>query len=253
MSDHLTQDRRDFIERKLSAEGSVKASELIELFSVSSETIRKDFLYLERKGVAKKTYGGAVSSHTMFEPSFKEKSVKALDEKTRIAAKTLERIENGMSLILDGGSTVFALARALAIKKDLTVFTNGLKAAQILDEFGITTYVLGGMVRHNSNSIVGSWAMRSLAEIRVDMAILGTSGFFDRPGPCVENFFEADLKRAMIRAGNRVLVLGDASKSTTQAVIEFAKWQEIDEFITDSRIDGKILEIIRQSTDVSVV
>jgi DeoR/GlpR family transcriptional regulator of sugar metabolism len=49
------------------------------------------------------------------------------------------------------------------------------------------------------------------------------------------------------------MVLGDASKSTTQAVIEFAKWQEIDEFITDSRIDGEILEAIRRSTDVLVV
>ncbi len=253
MSDYLTQERRDFIERKLSVEGSVKASELAELFAVTSETIRKDFVYLERKGVAKKTYGGAVSSSTMYEPSFKEKSVTNLDEKTRIASKALDRIENGMSLILDGGSTVFTLARALAIKKDLTVFTNGLKAAQILDEFGITTYLLGGMIRHNSNSIVGSWAMRSLAEIRVDMAILGTSGFFDRPGPCVENFFEADLKRAMIQAGNRVVVLGDASKSTTQAVIEFAKWQQIDEFITDSRIDGDLLATIRQSTAVTVV
>lgn len=253
MSDYLTQDRRDFIEKKLDVEGSVRVCELTELFAVSSETIRKDFIYLERKGVAKKTYGGAVSSNTAYEPSFKEKSVKNLDEKTRIASQALERIENGMSLILDGGSTVYALARALAIKKDLTVFTNGLKAAQILDEFGITTYVLGGMIRHNSNAIVGGWAMQNLSEIRVDMSILGTSGFFDRHGPCVENFYEADLKRAMIRAGNQVLVLGDADKSTTQAVIEFAKWHEIDEYITDTRIDSAIVETIRQSTHVTAV
>jgi DeoR family fructose operon transcriptional repressor len=148
---------------------------------------------------------------------------------------------------------VFTLARALAIKKDLTVFTNGLKAAQILDDFGITTYMLGGMIRHNSNSIVGGWALRNLAEIRVDLAILGTSGFCDREGPCVENFFEADLKRAIIHAGNRIIVLGDAEKSTTQAVIEFAKWPEIDEFITDKRIDSEILDTIRQSTHVTAV
>lgn len=253
MSEHLAQDRRDIIEKKIYAEGSVKASELAELFAVSSETIRKDFIYLERKGVARKTYGGAVSSHTAYEPSFIEKSVTNLDEKTRIAAKALERIENGMSLILDGGSTVFTLARALAIRKDLTVFTNGLKAAQILDEFGITTYVLGGMIRHNSNSIVGGWALRNLAQIRVDLTILGTSGFQGRQGPCVENFHEADLKRAMIHAGNRVIVLGDAAKAATQAVIEFAKWQEIDEFITDGRISGEEADRIRQSTLVTAV
>ncbi len=253
MSDHLTQERRDYIEKKLIAEGSVKAAEMADLFSVSSETIRKDFIYLEQKGVAKKTYGGAVSANTPFEPSFKEKTSKNLEEKNRIAAKALERIENGMSLILDAGSTVYALARALAIKKDLRVFTNGLRAAQLLDDFGITTYLLGGMIRHNSNSLVGAWALRSLSEIRVDLAILGTSGFYDRPGPCVENFPEAELKRAMINAGNRVIVLGDADKATTQAVIEFAKWEDIDEFITDSRIDSVVLDRIRQSTGVTVV
>ena len=253
MSDHLTQDRRDYIEKKLHAEGSVKASELAELFAVTSETIRKDFIYLEQKGVAKKTYGGAVSSHTAHEPSFIEKSVKNLDEKTRIAAAALDRIENGMSLILDGGSTVFALARALAIKKDLTVFTVGLKAAQILDDYGITTYMPGGMIRHYSNTIIGGWALRNLAEIRVDIAILGTSGFLGREGPCVENFQEADLKRAMIQAGNRVIVLGDADKSASQAVIEFAKWQDIDELITDKRIDSAVMDTIRQSTAVTAV
>lgn len=253
MSDLLTHDRRDYIERKLHAEGSVKASELAELFAVSSETIRKDFIYLEQKGVAKKTYGGAVSSHTAHEPSFVEKSVKNLDEKTRIAAAALERIENGMSLILDGGSTLLTLARALAIKKDLTVFTVGLKAAQILDEYGIITYMPGGMIRHYSNTIIGGWALRNLAEIRVDIAILGTSGFFGREGPCVENFQEADLKRAMIQAGNRVIVLGDADKAASQAVIEFAKWHEIDELITDKRIDSDMLDTIRQSTAVTAV
>ena len=253
MGDLLTQDRRDYIEKKLNTEGSVKASELAEFFSVTSETIRKDFIYLEQKGVAKKTYGGAVSSKTAYEPSFIEKSVKNLEEKNRIASKALERIENGMSLIIDGGSTAFALARLLAIKKDLTVFTVGLKAAQILDEYGITTYLLGGMIRHNSNTIVGGWALRNLAEIRVDIAVLGTSGFFDRQGPCVENFHEADLKRAMIQAGNRVIVLGDAEKAATQAVIEFAKWQEIDEFITDRRMDAQLLDTIRQSTTVTAV
>lgn len=253
MSDHLTLDRRDYIEKKLQTEGSVKASELVGLFAVSSETIRKDFIYLEQKGVAKKTYGGAVSSKIAYEPSFTEKSVKNLEEKTHIAAKAIERIENGMSLILDGGSTAYALARGLAIKKDITVFTVGLKAAQILDEYGIATYLLGGMVRHNSNTIIGGWALRNLAEIRVDLAILGTSGFFDRQGPCVENFHEADLKRAMIQSGNRVIVLGDADKSTSQAVIEFAKWSEIHEFITDKRIDSEIMDTIRQSTVVTAV
>ena len=158
-----------------------------------------------------------------------------------------------MSLILDAGSTVFALAKALAIRHDITVFTNGLKAAQVLDEYGINTHLLGGKIRHNSNSIVGGWALRSLREIRVDLAVLGTSGFCNRSGPCVENFPEAELKREMIRSGNKVFVLGDSSKSVRQPVIEFAKWHEIDVLITDKGIGNDALEYIKKNTSVIIV
>ena len=250
---YLTQERRNYIKKRLLAEGSIKVAELSEFFHVSSETIRKDLICLEREGVAKKEYGGAVVPGNVREPSFTEKAITHPDEKSRIAAKALERIECGMSLILDAGSTIYTLAKALAIRNDITVFTNGLKSAQILDEYGITTYLLGGMIRHNSNSIVGSWALRSLCEIRVDIAILGTSGFCDRSGPCVENFPEAELKKAMIRAGNKTLVLGDASKADTQAVIEFAGWEDIDEFITDGRIAPDIREKISEKTIITVV
>ncbi len=252
MSIHLMQERRGYIEKRLMAEGSIKISELTRFFDVSSETIRKDLLFLEEKGVAKKAYGGAVSVSSAIEPSFKEKSVTHLAQKTRIATAALGYIESGMSLILDAGSTVFALAKALAIKKDITVFTNGLKAAQVLDEYGISTHLLGGKIRHNSNSIIGSWALRNLREIRVDLAILGTSGFRDRRGPCVENFPEAELKSAMIDAGNKVLVLGDSSKATRQPIIEFAKWKDIDALITDDGIGEDALRNIKEQTAVIV-
>jgi DeoR/GlpR family transcriptional regulator of sugar metabolism len=253
LSLHLMQERRSYIEKRLAAEGSIRVAELARLFGVSSETIRKDLLFLEEKGLAVKAYGGALALGGASEPSFTEKSVTHIEEKKRIAQAALMSIESGMSLILDSGSTLFILAQALAIKKDITVFTNGLKAAQLLDEYGITTYVLGGQVRHNSNAIVGSWAKRSLSEIRVDLTVLGTSGFRDRGGPCVENFVEAELKCAMRDAGNRVIVLGDSSKAQAQAVIEFADWSDIDELITDHNIGSDVLEKIKEKTTVTVV
>ena len=253
LSNHLVQERRDYIKKRLIADGSIKVSELSSFFDVSTETIRKDLICLERQGVAKKEYGGAVALREAFEPSFKLKAVTHLEEKTSIANEALGRIESGMSLILDAGSTVFTLAKALAIRKDITVFTNGFKAAQVLDEYGITTYVLGGRIRSNSNSIVGNWALRNLQEIKVDLVVLGVSGFAGRDGPCVEGFSEAAIKTAMIESGSRAIVLGDASKAKKQALVEFAKWKDVDELITDSRIEQDILDRIRQQTTVTVV
>lgn len=253
MSNHLMQERRNYIKKRLIADGSIKVSELSSFFDVSTETIRKDLKYLEQEGVAKTEYGGAVALRGAFEPSFKIKSVTHLEQKTKIANEAIKRIESGMSLILDAGSTVFTLAKALAIRRDITVFTNGFSAAQVLDEYGITTYVLGGKIRSNSNSIVGNWALRNLREIKVDLVVLGTSGFEDRQGPCVEGFSEAAIKAAMIESANRVIVLGDASKAKKQAVVEFAKWSDVDELITDSRIEQSAVDKIREQTIVTVV
>ena len=133
------------------------------------------------------------------------------------------------------------------------MFTNGFKAAQVLDEYGILTYVLGGKIRSKSGAIVGNWALRNLQEIKVDLAVLGTSGFEGRQGPCVEGFSEAAIKTAMIESAGRVIVLGDASKSKKQAIVEVAKWSEVDELITDSRIEKSVVDKIREQTAVTVV
>jgi len=246
MNTTLIDERRQFIEKKLVAEGKIRIAELSKLFSVSSETIRKDLIYLEEKGIAKKGYGGAVVVNELLEPSFLEKHEKFQEEKTRIAKAALDFITDGMIVLLDAGSTVYTLANMLALKKNLTVFTNSPKSAQVLDDYKIKTYLLGGEIRNNSNALVGGWTVRALSEINADIAVLGTSGFNERQGPCVENFEEAEVKKAMIKSANKIVILGDSSKSKTYSMIEFAKWDAADAFITDKNIDSKTKEEIEE-------
>ncbi len=250
MSIKLVEERRQYIEKKLIAEGKIIVSELSEFFNVSSETIRKDLLYLEEKGIAKKGYGGAVVANSLIEPSITEKYNKYQDEKNDIAKKAIEYISDGMILLLDAGSTTYAFAKMLALKNNLTVFTNSPRTAQILDDYKIETYLLGGRIRSNSNAIVGGWALREIREIRADAAILGTSGFKDRLGPCVENFEEEEIKQAMIESANKIIVLGDSSKSKTYSMIEFAKWEDVDFFVTDKNIDNETKEKIEETTEI---
>ena len=252
MNNTLINERRNFIERKLLAEGRIKVAELSELFNVSSETIRKDLLFLEEKGVAKKGYGGAVIANDLIEPSFKEKTFKFKEEKTKIAKAAMNFLTDGMVVMLDAGSTVYTFAKMMALKKNLTVFTNSPKAAQALDDFKIKTYLVGGEIRNNSNALVGGWAVRAVSEIKADVAILGTSGFAGREGPCVENFEESEVKKAMIKSANKLIVLGDSSKAKTNSLIEFAKWRDVDAFVTDARLDEAIHQEIASQTEVVI-
>jgi DeoR/GlpR family transcriptional regulator of sugar metabolism len=253
MSTRFPQERRDYIEKKLRSEGKIRVSELSALFDVSSETIRKDLKYLEEKGIAKKGYGGAVIANERLEPSFIEKTIKSRDEKERIAKAVVELIEDGQIIIMDAGSTVYTVAGMLGLKKDISVFTNAPKTAQVLDDFKIKTYLTGGEIRSNSNALVGGWAVRSLSEIKADVAIIGTSGFQDREGPCVENFPEDEIKKAMIKSANMVIVVGDATKATNSSMIKFCDWEDVDVFVTEKTLPIEAQEYIGKKTKLVLV
>lgn len=254
MMKRLTRERRNEIAQKLITDGKISVNLLSKEYGVSIETIRKDLIWLETKGIAKKSYGGAIVSTELMEQNFLEKAIKNQQEKEQIAKKAAELVNDGDVVILDSGSTVFVIAKQLVlIKKNLTVFTNSLKAAQCLAEANIKTYMLGGEVRNTSYASTGSWAVRSLSEIRADIAFLGTSGFQRRGGPCIENFNESEVKNSIIRAANQVIVVADSSKSECDAMIQFAPWEEIDTLITDKKIDKQVLAALENKTKVIVV
>lgn len=253
MNSRFPQERRNYIENKLRSEGRIGVSELSSLFDVSSETIRKDLKYLEKKGIAIKGYGGAVIANERLEPSFIEKTIKSKQEKERIAKAAVEQIEDGSILVMDAGSTVYMVAGMLGLKKEISVFTNAPKTAQILDDYKIKTYLLGGELRSNSNALVGGWTVRALNDIRADVAIMGTSGFEGREGPCVENFAEDEIKKAMIKSANKIIVVGDAKKADNSSMIKYCDWDEVDIFITDKSLPKYIQTQIQSKTKLILV
>ena len=245
--------RRDEIAKSLMQDGQISTQALAREYGVSVETIRKDLLYLQKSGIAKKGYGGAVVCTEWNEQSFGQKSIEHQAEKARIAGRALDFVCDGDIVIQDSGSTVAALARLLLNKKRLTVFTNSLYAAQTLSPADSRVYLLGGAVQPTSNASTGHWALQALGEIRANTAFLGTSGFYGRSGPCVENFGESEVKKAMIAAANKTVLLADSSKERQDAMIRFAGWEDIDLWITDGGIGGKTLDGISDKTEVIVI
>ncbi len=249
-----TQRRRDELAEVLLRDGHINASEQAALFGVSHETIRKDIIYLENIGLARKGYGGAVVSPEEAEQSFSEKYVENQDQKRRIAVAARACIEEGDAILLDSGSTVYALARLLCVQPaGVTVFTNSLKAAQLLQEGGVHTYLLGGRVRASSGAVTGTWALEQLSQIRVQKAFLGTSGFARRQGPCIESFEEAQIKQAMMACAQQKILLGDSGKARRSTLIQYACWQELDMMITDRGLDEETGKEIAQHVRVMTV
>jgi DeoR family fructose operon transcriptional repressor len=159
-----TEDRRNRLAEILISQGSVKVGVLADSFDVSTETIRKDLIYLESKGIVRKSHGRAVpaSNFLDIERPFEKKNIEKTDIKNRIAQAAIDLIPDKGVLILDTGSTVYSLARLLVLKKGLTIFTNSISNVQAIAGSENDVYILGGKIRSTSMASVGSWGVRRL-------------------------------------------------------------------------------------------
>ncbi|GAV22454.1 DeoR/GlpR family DNA-binding transcription regulator [Carboxydothermus pertinax] len=212
--------------------------ELSQYLAVSEATIRRDLKELEKARLINRTHGGAMALHGVnFELTFREKEDKFKQEKEAIAQKALEFIEEGDTIILDSGTTVFQLAQRLKNFARLTVVTNSLIIAQELQlTSGIEVHLTGGILRRETLALVGPIAEESLEQIRVDKAFIATNGIDLKEGLTTPTLAEAAVKRKMIKAAKEVFLLADHSKAGKVTFARFAKITDLNHFITDSGI-----------------
>lgn len=211
--------------------------ELCQQFKVSSATIRNDLRDLETAGLLIRTHGGAmVKTKTGLEPDMSLRKVQNLDEKRRIAAAALRLVEDGDTIILDTGTTTCELARLLGEKRNLTVVTNDLPIALLLEEFEEVRVVLvGGMVRKKFHCTVASSfsGMNALSGLAVDKAFMAANGFSLEKGASTPDMNHSETKKLMISIAARVILLFDSSKMGRNSFAIFAPLDRIDVVVTD--------------------
>ncbi|MDR3644271.1 MAG: DeoR/GlpR family DNA-binding transcription regulator [Clostridia bacterium] len=252
MANSLTAERRNKLAQILVSKGSVKVGELAEMLEVSTETIRKDLIYLQSEGIAKKSHGGAVASSGLLERPLSARSLENVDAKAKIAQAAIEMIPNNGVIILDSGSTTYNIAKLLTIKKGITVITNSISIVQVLSGTDNKTYSLGGEMRGSSMALVGLWTINALSLVNADIAFLATDGFLFRAGPCTASFDEAEVKKAMVRSSKKSVVVCDNSKFKKDALIQFCEWKEIDQLITDQNAPESGIKELSTITSVKI-
>lgn len=227
--------------------GRVEVTALADSLGVAAETVRRDLTALERRGSLRRVHGGAIPVERLeVEPTLATRSGRLTEVKRRIAARALDELPNGGSIILDAGSSTLAVAELLPPDIDLTVLTNSLAAATVLSTHpGITLYLLGGRVRGTTGASVGEWATGPLADVTVDVAIMGTNGLSVARGLTTPDQSEALVKRAMVAAARRCIVLTDSSKAGDDHLHRFAQLTDLDLVITDTDLDDDVAAEIR--------
>ncbi|MFC6124260.1 DeoR/GlpR family DNA-binding transcription regulator [Phytobacter sp. SCO41] len=253
-------ERRNKIVDLVNAQGSVLVIDLSNTFGISEVTIRADLRLLEEKGLVTRFHGGAAKPGThMMESDNQEVTLEdryklASDPKKRIAQAATGMIEEGMTVILDSGSTTMLIAEALAKKSNITVITNSLPAAFTLsDNKDITLVVCGGTVRHKTHSMHGTIAERSLQGISADLMFVGADGIDTTNG--ITTFNEGySISGVMAAAAHKVVAVLDASKFNRRGFNQVLPMDKIDCVITDEGISERDkVALNKMGKDVMIV
>ena len=203
--------RHNEIVQRLHAAGSVSVGELAQSFGVSHETIRRDLKLLADQGHLDVVHGGA-ACRGMMEPSIAQRGEENAEGKAAIARAAVGLIGNATSVLIDSGTTTEALARELALKPGLTIFTNSLNHALTLCRIaGNRVVMLGGEVDNNDEATFGTGTATGLDAVRADVAFIGVGGFAEDGGMTDYSVIAAETRGRMLLAA-RAYLMADQTK-----------------------------------------
>lgn len=231
--------RQQTILQLLDARGKVNIARLSGQFSVSEMTVRRDLSRLEDDGLLRRTHGGAVRLQSgSFEPPLALRSRLHAGAKRAIAAVVATQVEDGQTLVLDGGSTGIAIAEAL-VGRAVTVCALNFQAAAVLASSPETTVMVpGGQLRYGEQSLVGPAAERTLSDHRFDTFVMTSSALDAAAGVTEWNVADAAVKRAALASSSRCVLACDSSKFGQTAFARVAGLDQIDAIVTDSDLDA---------------
>ena len=234
------EERLELILKDLNRYGKLNVKDLSEKFKVTPMTIRRDLGILEEKGLLLKSYGGALSKESLsHDKLYSTRKKENLAIKKKIAAEALLFIKNGMTILLDAGTTNYELAKFLVESsiKDLVIITNDLKIACVLAEkqfFQIV--VLGGIIENENILTCGSMAVSMLKDFEIDACFVGTQSISDKFEIRTPNIAKVELKRTYIEKSQQRFLLADSTKFEKSKLYKICDLKDFHYIITDKKI-----------------
>jgi DeoR/GlpR family transcriptional regulator of sugar metabolism len=237
--------RRDKIIELLQHNKQIVVKELAQQLQVSEGTLRGDLRMLEEDGVLERTHGGAVLSRSRAvskEYRHSTRSELNHEEKRAIGQRAANLVTRGQCILLDASSTVLELAKELVEYDYLTVVTNGLEAAMVLNQNPrINVILIGGVLRAGSRTIEGVLGRNILEGIHADQFFTSSEGLSLEEGMTDFSLYEAELKKLMTANARRTIALVDHTKLGRRSIATSVQMKDVHTLITDAKADQKFL------------
>ena len=232
------EERRSKLLELVRERGFAALPDLAELLTVSESTVRRDLEALEDAGHAKRTHGGVFYTGASPKlPHFDQLQPANWDKKRAVARRAAELICDGDTVLLDGGTTTYEVARLL-VGRPLQIVTNSLPVANLFASNATTDLVLlGGYVYPRTGVSLGPYANEMLERLNVRRTVLSVAGINER-GFYNSNLLLVETERAMMKAGEEVIVVADSTKFGHQSLSHLAPLNEASQLVVDDGISA---------------
>ncbi|HTW09076.1 MAG TPA: DeoR/GlpR family DNA-binding transcription regulator [Acidimicrobiales bacterium] len=254
-SSRLPARRRADLVKFVEEHGHATVSVLAEALDVSGDTVRRDLQYLDQQGVLVRSFGGVARRDELarFDPPFLARTRANSDAKAAIGRLAATLVSDRQTLIINGGTTTLALARALKGKKDLTVVTNNLHLPDNIPADAVSQlHILGGQFRMRSFATLGPIELPDAQGGRThvfhaDLAFIGVGGVSEEGGFTGGDLRESSAIRHMMERAERVVVLADSSKFGRTAFAHIGPLSVADVIITETAPSAAVRAALTES------
>jgi DeoR/GlpR family transcriptional regulator of sugar metabolism len=252
----ILRERRERILRALQS-GGASVRDLAQALDVSESTIRRDLQLLDRNGELTRTYGGAVLLPRAVVNHDEDVGAEEIEQpfdntsdfamKNAMAVKAAALVEDDSVIILDIGTTTPLVARALKGRPVTIITSNVAVLDELRDDDAVRLVMLGGVLRRNYHTLVGSLTELALSQVSADLVFLSCTGV--RPsGHIVDNMaVEAPIKQSMIAAADRVVLLASEQKFPGTGALRLCSIKDVDVLITTEGAHQETVNICREA------
>lgn len=240
-------ERARLIAEEVLQHASVRVVDLVERFGVSGETIRRDLELLERQGLVRRVYGGAVDARQNPVQLYHSRKRHRIAAKRAIGGLAATLVQDGETLIVDVGTTALSFAMQLFEKKRLTVITPSLQVALLLKRNSDARVILtGGDLESDEAYLTGPIAEEVFQRFHANRAFVAAGGLsFDR-GLTDYSDAEVQVRKVMLQSASQIIGLVDSSKMGVRATSVIADITALDVMVTDSAISTEMKRGIEQ-------
>lgn len=242
----LKEERFEIILNELQNKKKVKFEDLAVQINVSEDTIRRDIDILHRNGLLSKARGGAILREK--DPlTFHDRQSFLTKEKDIIALKTQQFLKNGMTVFMDGGTTIWAVVNYMPLDIKIRIITNNLSIVPIIEKFkNVELILLGGNYEQDLAVTSGMTTCYEVSKYIADLFIMGTCAVDSSFGISSVSISDGETKKMMVQSSKKTIALASQNKLNQSESFKVCDLSQVSTLITDLDSDDFLLNSYRK-------